>query len=462
MLPSAHWWSSASSLVKPIYHLFMTLSSDSSPDVDEEPDANVAESRRIQRRTLVVLSSSLVLGGFGIAGAVTAGGLLVAQVSGSDSFAGLGQTAIVLGGAALAVPLAQLSSRRGRRAGLTGGYAAGLVGALAVVAGAAADSLLFVLVGLTVFGGAQASGLQARFAATDLSAPSHMSRDLSIVMWMSAVGAVIGPNLANPATATAEWLGLPALSGMFLWAAAGFLLAVVLLTLTLHPDPLLRARKLSGDHRTDSRSHSHGLWETFRVIRSSKPASLSLVAVVTANATMIGLMVMTPLHLNHGGSGLAIVGIVISVHVAGMYLFSPLVGILADAVGQVRVIGMGAVLLGAAGLVAAMAPASAVVLVGIALFLLGIGWSFCIVAGSSLLTASLSLEIRPSAQGLTDLSMGMAGALAGALAGVVFGVWSYAALGLVVAALVLPLTIVTLRGMRHAKSPGASGSKLAS
>lgn len=428
----------------------MTPSSDPRSSLGVEPGDSVADARRIQRRTLAVLSSSLVLGGLGIAGAVTAGGLLVAQVSGSDSFAGLGQTAIVLGGAALAVPLAQLSSKRGRRLGLTSGFAAGLIGALVVVAGAATSSLLILLVGLTLFGGAQASGLQARFAATDMSAPTHVGRDLSIVMWMSAVGAVIGPNLASPAATTAEWLGLPALSGMFVWAAGGFLLAVALLTVALRPDPLLLARRRSVERSADVQPESHDMRAAFRAIRNSRPASLALVAVITANATMIGLMVMTPLHLKHGGGGLAIVGVVISIHVAGMYLFSPLVGLLADAVGQVRVIAMGAVLLAASGLLAAMAPETAPTLVGVALFLLGIGWSFCIVAGSSLLTASLSLDVRPGAQGFTDFSMGMAGALAGALAGVIFGVWSYAVLGVVVAALVVPLVIATVLGMRHA------------
>lgn len=410
--------------------------------------------RRIQRRTLGVLAISLVFGGLGIAGAVAAGGLLVAQVSGSDSFAGLGQTAIVLGGAALAVPLAQLSFRRGRRFGLTGGYAVGLIGSLVVVVGAATSSLVILLGGLTLFGGALASGLQARFAATDLSQASHVSRDLSLVMWMSAVGAVIGPNLANPASATAEWLGLPGLSGMFLWSAVAFLLAAVLLTLALRPDPLLLARIRGGVRPTQSRPKTHNMRQTFRAIRASRPASLAFGAVVTANAVMIGLMVMTPLHLKHGGGGLVIVGIVISIHVAGMYLFSPLVGILADRVGQVLVIAMGAVLLVAAGLVAAVAPGNAASLVGVALFLLGIGWSFCIVAGSALLTASLPLDMRPTAQGLTDLWMGLAGALAGALAGVVFGVWSYTVLGLVVAGLVIPLTIVTLIEMRSAKLRG--------
>lgn len=406
-----------------------------------------------------VLAVALVLGGVGVAGSITAGGLLTAEVSGSDSASGLGQTAVVLGGALLAMPLARLSSARGRRFGLTGGFLVGLIGAVLTVVAAERVSVPLLLLGLLLFGGAVATGLQARFAATDLAAEVHLSRDLSIILWTTAVGAVIGPNLTEPAAATAESLGLPPLSGMFLWSAIGFALAATLLAVGLRPDPLLLARRLAAeaDHTAETGENpaaaGRGLREALRAVRASPPATFALSSLVLAHASMIGLMVMTPLHLDHGGADLSIIGLVISVHVMGMYFFAPVLGAVADRVGCRPVIVAGALAMGVAGLLAASTSGSVAIVVGVALFLLGVGWSCCMVAGSSMLTASLPVPVRPSAQGMTDLMMGLAGATAGALAGLVFGVWSYAVLGIVVAALVVPIVLPALLRTKVGPAP---------
>lgn len=406
------------------------------------PRADTSSTRSVQRRTLAVLAGSVALGGVGIGGAATAGGLLVAEVAGTDSAAGLAQTLVVLGGAMLAVPLARVSAGRGRRRGLSAGYSLALLGAVLVVAGAGASSVLLLLVGMALLGGAMAAGLQARFAATDLSSATRVGRDLSLVVWMTAVGAIVGPNLADPAAASARALGLPPLSGMFLWAGLGFALATGLLLVGLRPDPLLLARRRASAGEPSDRPRP-GMAETFRAVFAVPAARLAFAALVLANATMIGLMVMTPLHLNDRGASLRIVGVVISVHVAGMYLLSPLVGALADAIGRERVIGIGALAIATCGVVVASAPTSTVTVAG-ALFMLGLGWSGCMVAGSALLTAAIPVALRPSAQGVTDLSMGLGGAAASALAGVVFGVWSYAVLGVAVAVIIAPLTLAAV------------------
>ncbi len=406
----------------------------------------------MQRRTIAVLSIALVLGGLGISGAVTAGGLLVAEVSGRDSLAGLGQTSVVLGSALMAVPLARVSMRWGRRLGLAGGYGTGVLGAVLVLTATAWSSTPLLLLGLALFGAAVAAGLQSRFAATDLAHPAHVGRDLSIVVWMTSIGAVVGPNVAQPAAATARALGMPGVSGVFLWSGIGFVVAAVLLLVALRPDPLLLARERRGGVFSGTPARSPRLRDAFAVIRATSSSRLAFAAVVLAHATMVGLMVMTPLHLNHGGHDLRIVGLVISVHVAGMYLFSPLVGAAADAIGRVAVIAIGAVTMAAGGVLAAFAPSSDSTTVGIAMFLLGIGWSGCSVAGSALLTASVPEPDRPSAQGVTDLSMGAAAASAGALAGVVFGVWSYAALGVAVALLIAPLAVGAAWALRRRPS----------
>ena len=101
---------------------------------------------------------------------------------------------------------------------------------------------------------------------------------------------------------------------------------------------------------------------------------------------MVGVMVMTPLHMEHGGSGLEVIGVVISVHVLGMFAFSPLVGLLADRVGRPPVLGAGGAVLLVALLLCASAPTGMSWQVTAGLFLLGLGWSFCTVSASTLLS----------------------------------------------------------------------------
>ena len=388
-----------------------------------------------------MLSAAVILVGLGLAAAITAGGLLVAEISGSSSAAGLGQTAIVLGAALIAIPLARISAAQGRRAGLSTGLLVGFLGTVLVVVGASFESIWVVLLGLVMFGGAQATVLQARFSATDLSPKSRAGRDLSLILWMSAIGAIIGPNIAGPAAETARAVGLPDLAGAFLWSAVGLLTAVVLVFSGLRPDPLLLA-EASRDHSEKALKRS--LRATWTVVSGNRTAALALVTLISANAAMVGLMVMTPLHLTGTGHSLTIVGVVISIHVAGMFLFAPVFGVMTDRIGAPRTSGLGLLLLIAAGLLAALAPDQQTVLVSVALFLLGLGWSMCVVSASSGLSMAIPITERASAQGFGDLGMGLAGALSGAAAGLVFGLGSYTLLGVVIAALVIPALVLSV------------------
>ena len=167
-------------------------------------------------------------------------------MAGTDTAAGLGQTAAVLGSAVLAVPLARISDRSGRRAGLATGYAVAVLGAGLTVVAAVLSSLPLLLVGLFAFGASTACGLQARYAAADLAVPERRGRALVLVVWATTVGSVLGPNLAGPGADLGRALGLPALSGGFVVALVVFAVVAVGLLLLLRPDPLLLARRLGG------------------------------------------------------------------------------------------------------------------------------------------------------------------------------------------------------------------------
>ena len=191
-----------------------------------------------------------------------------------------------------------------------------------------------------------------------------------------------------------------------------------------------------------------GLRHVWSVVSVRPRALAAMTAIGVAHAVMVSVMVMTPLHMHHGDADLSIIGFVISVHVLGMFAFSPLVGWLTDRAGRAAVLAVGGVLLLAAVTLAGRAPEghSSGLLVG--LFLLGVGWSCCLIAGSALLVDSVPFAERPGVQGASDLVMGLFAAAGGALAGLVVATWGYAALNLAAGVLALPVLAAALVARR--------------
>lgn len=393
-----------------------------------------AETDSLQRRSVRTLASSQVLGGVAVAGSLPAGALIAAGVSGSEAIAGLAQTFGVVGAAVFALPLARIALSRGRRAALSLGYGLGFLGALTVVTGAVMRSIAVVLLGCLFVGVASASGYQARYAATDLATPDRRARALSIVVWAATIGAVLGPNLLNASGALGLWLGLPQLSGPYVVAAVCLGAAALVLLMFLRPDPYLVSVMLRA---SDGPPRAHPrLRDGIEHIRRHPGAILGISSIAIGHVTMVMVMVMTPVHMAHVDVTLQLIGLVISVHVAGMYAFSPVVGWAVDRVGRLPMIGVGIVILLMACLVSGVAPADDVALLGIGLFLLGLGWSCTLIAGSTLVTDAVGPDERPSVQGLSDLVMNTAGALGGVAAGLIVFAGSY---GLLCAAAAIPL-----------------------
>ncbi|MBW0094132.1 MFS transporter, partial [Pseudonocardia sp. KRD-188] len=317
---------------------------------------------------------------------------------------------------------------------------AGAVGALSI------GSWPLLLVALVPFGAASAAGLAARFAATDLAEPGSRARSLALVVWAVTVGAVAGPNLAGPMQELARALGLVAQSGPFLLAAVTFGAAAAVVSAGLRPDPLVLAREREAAVPTTvPAAPARSAWSA---AREHPTALLAIGAIAVSHLLMVGLMSLTPVHMHHGGATVSVVGLVISLHVAGMYVLSPLFGVLADRWGRRPVLVVGAVLLVAAGLVAAPAAPTDPAMLAVGLVALGLGWSAALVAGSALLTDAVPLADRARVQGLSDITMNVAGAAGGVLAGVVVAVAGFGALGLGVAALAVVLLGVVAVGAR--------------
>ena len=375
----------------------------------------------LQEKTVKVLATAQVLNGVGVAGTVAAGSLLVASITNSETLAGLAQTSSVLGAAALALPLARLTSRGGRRLALSVGLIAGVIGSLLAIFGGSRENIYLMLTGTFLVGAASAAGYQARFAAIDLATDEKRAKQLSFVVWGSTIGAVSGPNLMEPSGNLAESLGLPRLTGPYLISAVTLALAVLVIQLFLRPDPYLTAAKDSGAANLPRVKTKVAL----KHIRSNARASFAIAAIAIGHIAMVAVMVMTPVHMAHVDVTLTIIGLVISVHVLGMYAFSPLVGALTDRLGRLRVIQIGAAILLSSALISGFARADDAITLGIGLFLLGLGWSCTLIAGSALLTESVSPEFKSASQGASDLVMNLSGASGGAIAGVVIATLSY-------------------------------------
>jgi len=377
----------------------------------------------IQKRTIKVLATTQILSGVGVAGTVAAGSLLVSSISNSETLAGLSQTTSVLGAAAMAIPLSKLTQRGGRRLGLSVGYSVGLVGAAFAIFGGSQRILIAMLFGTFMVGAASASGYQARFAATDLAEPEHRSRQLSFVVWGSTIGAVTGPNLMEPSGALAEALGLPKLVGPYILALIALTLGTLVIRLFLKPDPYLTAANLRSN--AEEKHELLSARKTLKLISQNPKALFAIASIAIGHVAMVSVMVMTPVHMAHVDVTLTVIGFVISVHIIGMYAFSPIVGSLSDRMGRRWVIQVGAVILLAACLISGFADAHNSLQLGFGLFLLGLGWSCTLIGGSALLSESVETELRPSSQGASDLLMNLMGAAGGATAGVVIGTLGY-------------------------------------
>ena len=381
------------------------------------------EKQIIQQKVIKVLASVQVLAGIGSAGTVAAGSLLVASITDSETLAGLAQTSSVLGAAAMALPLSRLTQRGGRRLGLSVGYLVGAIGALFAIIGGTKEILLFMLLGAFLIGAASASGYQARFAATDLATDESRSRQLSFVVWGSTIGAVAGPNLMGPSGNFAEVLGLPRLVGPYVVALITLGLGAIVIQLFLRPDPYITAIQI--EDKGEINNKLLPARQALRLISQNPRALIAVAAIAIGHVAMVSVMVMTPVHMAHVEVTLTIIGLVISVHVAGMYAFSPVVGWLSDKFGRIPVIRVGVVILLLSTFVSGTAAADDVIRMGTGLFLLGLGWSCTLIAGSTLLSESVTNELRPSSQGASDLLMNLMGAGGGALAGVIIGTLGY-------------------------------------
>ncbi|MCO5315123.1 MAG: MFS transporter [Solirubrobacterales bacterium] len=398
--------------------------------------------KALQKRTLITVVISQVLGGAGLAAGITVGALIVRDMLGSDSLSGLPSALFTLGAASFAFLIGRMAQRSTRRAGLGLGFATGGIGAIGVVLAVSIDSLPLLFAALFIYGAGTAANLQARYTGTDLAPERARGKAASVSMVSTTLGAVAGPNLVEPMGRLAEALGIPPLAGPFMLAAVAYLAAGSVLFLMLRPDPLLVSRLLASDagpeapptppEDTGELPGPTGAPAAVAIAprRINRGVAVAATVMVVTQVAMVGIMTMTPVHMRDHGHHLGAVGLVIGIHIGFMYLPSLITGAMVDRIGRYPMAAASGVTLFLAGLVAALASPDSLFILIVALSLLGLGWNFGLISGTAIMVDSTTPENRAATQGTVDVLINLGGAAGGAMSGLVMAGAGYATLSL--------------------------------
>src|SRR5256886_7904362 len=329
-------------------------------------------------RLMAALFSAQVCGSTGHSIAMAVGSIMAASIMGTNTWSGVPIAVGALGTAFASWPLARLMDRSGRRPGLVLGYGLAMVGAVLGIVGVTVGSFVLLLVGMALFGIAQTSNLLSRYAAADVSPGAQRGRAMGLIVWGSTAGSIIGPNLMEPALRAGGAVGVSPAASAFLISVGGYALAALLVELLLRPDPLTVARQL------------HELIEPRRPVERARPlgvilgdlrVQLALATLTISQFVMISTTSTSPVYLHDQGYHVQTIGLAVSLHLAGMYVASPLSGWLCDRFGRLSIIALGALVLIGAVIVAGVAPRRDRGLVILRVFFQRGGWDLAFVVG---------------------------------------------------------------------------------
>ena len=381
------------------------------------------------KRALSVLRLSSTLSRGAVSASFPVAVLAVKDLLGSETWAGLSTGASTLGSALAAGWLAAFMQRRGRTPGIALGLGVAVLGAATCVVAIQAGSLLLFLFGMIMVGVGSGTSNMSRYAAADLASDATRSRDIGSVVFFATFGAVLAPSLIGALGGVSESLGLDSNTGGFLLATVLFGLSSLAIWFFLRPDPLV----VSGgvDPSAVVKKRTVPFREALAIAWARPLTRLAFVALVVSQAVMVMVMAMTPLHMEDYGHSKGWIGAVISAHTAGMFAFAPLAGRISDGIGRVQTIVLAGLTLVGATVFTALAGNASLALLFPGLFLLGLGWSFGVVAGSALLTESVADSDRVAVQGAADLATNIASGIGALTAGIVVSSAGYHILSLI-------------------------------
>ncbi len=380
-----------------------------------------------QKITLALLASQSLFSA-AIIITFTIAAIIAVELAGNNNrWTGVPSTLVVVGAAMVAYPMGYFMDKAGRRIGLSIGYLFGVAGALVAGYAVILQSLPIFLAG--IFGLGLTKGVidMARYAAAEANPTHRRARAMGWVILAGTVGSILGPGLIEATGNMANRVDLPTLSGPWFAAALFFALSLVIIHLFLRPDPQVIGRQLAAlEPATDRQTETGG--RAYREILRDPNAKLATGAIIFSQLAMVVVMTVTPVHMHDNRHALGAISWVIMAHTLGMFGLSFVTGWLADKIGRARVILIGGLILTVACLTAPYS--NSVAWLAMALFLLGLGWNLCFVAGSTLLSDLLQPEEKGRVQGLTDTLMNVASG-----GGSIGGGLIFAALGFTVTSL---------------------------
>ena len=393
----------------------------------------------IQKRTVRVLLFSQASGGVGLVATYIVSALLAKDITGSATLATIAAACLSIGAALVSFPLSRIMAKKGRRAGLRMAYLVGVGGAGIALVAAITRSYPLLCIGVLGAGAGNAANLATRYAAADLAADDRRARTISLIVWATTIGSTTGSVASGFASDFGRNIGLPDKSGSYLLSGLLFLVAAGIVEFFLRPDPLMVAGGLSGSAGSPAELGTDGTQgsgnaaemaqptarEAMSLIWSNPAARLAVGAMVVSQVTMVGVMALTPLHMDDGGQSQTAIGVMMAMHIWGMYAFSPLVGSLTDRLGAYPMLYIAGGLCTAGAWWAAITPADARLGVYMGNFLIGLGWCFGVIAGSSLIVSLYPIHQRVAVQGVGDFAMIGSGALAGLSSGALYSFFDY-------------------------------------
>lgn len=404
-------------------------------------DPDDPEIELVQSRTIQTLLSSQICGGMGLMSGYTVTALLADDLTGSKTLAGLSAACLSIGAAIASFPLAKIMARSGRRPGLRLGYLFGAAGAFCALLAAITGFFPLLPLGVAGIGAGNAANLATRYAAADLAKPERRAQTIGTIVWATTIGAGFGSLVSlSVFDPLGRSIGLPDYGGSFLVGALLFLVGAAIIELRLRPDPLVVAGGIgfsAGEGRLP-------FTESMSLILADPRARLAVVGLMISQATMVGTMTLTPLHMKDGGQTNGAISIMLFLHILGMYALSPFVGRLADRVGRYPMLLGAGVLCTAGALWAGTTPGDEFLGLAGGLTVIGLAWSFGIIASSGLLTESFPIHQRASVQGAGDMCMAAFGAVAGISAGAIVASRSYRDLNIAAASLGVLLIIAVM------------------
>jgi MFS family permease len=374
----------------------------------------------------------------------------VALANGNKQWAGVPGTILLIGSAAVAYPMGRLMDRYGRRPGLALGFLLG-VAATSLAAWAVVNQWLWVyLLGVLGLGLTQGTSNLGRYAAAEANVPEKRARAISLVVLGGTFGSVAGPLFVDWSGRAAVLVGLPQLSGPWLAGSLFLFLALLVVTILLRPDPQTVGRELAAlepEPPAEQRQE-----RPYRRIFSDPRTKVATGAMICGQLAMVTVMTITPVHMDDHHHTLASISWVIMAHTLGMFGLSFMTGWLADRLGQNRMILLGGLLLVAACLLAPLWDN--VFWLALALFLLGLGWNFCFVAGSALLASVLRASEKGRVQGLTDGMVYVASGIGSTGSGLVFAATGFLVMSwLSILIALVPVLLVLFWPMLARRSP---------